>query len=725
MKKIILSIEGMTCSACSNGLEKYLNKQEGIISASVNLIMNSASIEYDDKKIKLEDLNRFVKEAGFSSLGKYVLNFEEKKDYRDRIKTIIIGILTVIIFYISMAHMFNFPEIPAFSYEVNPIANGITLFILTTIVIALGIDIVKSGLINLVHKTPNMDTLVTLGVLSGYLYSVYSMFQNDKLYFESSAMVIFFVKLGRIIENKNKNKTKEAIQRLVTITPKNAIIVKEGKEQTVTIDEVNKGDILVCRPGGKIAVDGEIVEGETHIDESFITGESKPVKKEISSKVLAGSINYDGYIKYKAEKIGRESTVSEIVKMVVEATNQKAPIGKIADSISGIFVPIVIILSIITFAIWMIITKDVSIAIKYFVSVLVVACPCSLGLATPLAIVVATGKATSKGILIKSGEALENARKINNILFDKTGTLTYGNLNISKLINYSEENDITIFKWIASIESKSEHPIAKSIVRYAENNNISLDSVEEFSSIPGKGVFGRIGNDEYYIGNRQIMIEKKISIDGIINDEEELTKLGNSILYIVKNDNVLALVGVKDTIRESSKELITSLKERKITPTMLTGDNDMTAKTIADELEIEEVLANCSPKDKALKVQELKKQGIVAMCGDGINDSISLVNADIGISIATGTDISINSANVILMNDNLEKIIELIDLSNKTLNIIKQNLFWAFVYNICMIPIASGLFSQFGLEINPIVGSAAMMISSIIVVLNSLRIKKF
>ncbi len=737
MKKIILSIDGMTCSACSNGLEKYLNKQDGVISASVNLIMNSASIEYDDKKLNIEDLNKFVKQAGFESLGKYKLNLEEKAHHKDKVKLIIIGIITLIVFYISMSHMLGLPHIESLSPDDNPLVYGLLLMILTTIVLVLGFDIIKNGFKNFIHKTPNMDSLIMLGVLSSFIYSVYEVIMISmsieyhslahSLYFESATMVIFFVKLGRLIESNNKNKTKTAIQKLVTITPKNAIVLREGKEKVVTIDEVQAGEVLVCKPGGKIAVDGEIIEGETHIDESFITGESTPVKKKASMKVLAGSINYDGYIKYKAEKIGRESTVSEIVKLVVEATSKKTPIEKTADKISGVFVPIVIAISIITLVAWLIISNDIGVAINYFVSVLVVACPCSLGLATPLAIVVASGLASSKGILVKSGDVLENSYKIKNFLFDKTGTLTNGNLQVSKIFNYSEEKDEDIIKYVASIEKKSEHPIAKAIVEYATLHKIETTECEDFKSIAGEGVYAKINADEFYIGNSKVLtnISEQNAISSLQANEDELTQNGNSILYVIKNNKVISLIGVKDIVRSTSAELISNLDKRNISSIMLTGDNEKTANVIANDLKISSIVSNCSPKEKSQKVKDYKKDGIVAMCGDGINDSISLIEADIGISISNGTDISINSANVVLMNDDLMKIIDLIDISKKTIKIIKQNLFWACIYNICMIPIACGLFKSLGLSINPIIGSAAMMISSIIVVLNSLRINSY
>ncbi len=732
MKKITLSIEGMTCSACSNGLEKYLNKQEGVEEANVNLVLSNATIKYDEKKLNQNDLDRFVKEAGFKSVGIYKFELEEKVSNKEKIKVLVICIVSLITFYISMAHMWNLPEVPLFACEKNPLNYAILLLFLSSIVLVFGFHILKNGYKNLIHKTPNMDTLVSIGVLSSYLYSVYKTYliANNieaisnamSLYYETVAVVIFFIEIGKYIENKNKNKTKDALKKLVTITPQNAVIIKDGDEKTVTLDEIKKGDIVICRPGEKIAVDGEITEGETHIDESFITGESIPVKRTIGMKVIAGSINYEGSIRYKAEKIGKESKVSEIVKMCVEATNTKAPIAKIADKISGVFVPIILVIAIISFLVWIIASKDFSVAINAFVSVLVVACPCSLGLATPLAIVVSTGVLLNKGILVKNAQCIENAGKIKNILFDKTGTLTNGKLKVSKIINYSEEKEEDVLKYVASLEKKSEHPIGKAVIEYAKEKQSMIVAVKGFESIAGEGIKGFIGKDLICVGNRKMINGLNIE-NNHINDEDEIANDGNSIMYVVKNNNILALIGVKDVLRNESKDLITKLKGKNVNSIMLTGDNEKTANIIAKELDIDNVISNCSPKEKAQKVKEYKENGITAMCGDGINDSISLINADIGIAIAEGTDVSIDSAEVILLKDNLIKILDLMDVSKKTIKVIKQNLFWAFLYNVCMIPVACGIFKHWGVEINPMIGSFAMMLSSLIVVLNSLKLK--
>ena len=731
MKKVLLKIDGMTCSACSSGLEKYLNKQDGIKSASVNLIMNNANIEYDDEKLTLEQVEKFVEKAGFTSLGIDNFEKEKKKDSNEKYKLVNISVISILTLYISMSHMVGLPVIPFFNMMKYPVNYAVSLLILTLVVLFLGRDILKNGYKNLIHKTPNMDTLVMIGVLASFVYSLYATIEIlkgrteyvESLYYESVVVVIFFIKIGKFIENKNKDKTKEALQNLMSITPKHATVMKYGKEAVVTLDEIKKDDIVICKPGEKIAVDGEIIEGETHINESFITGESVPVKRVVTSKVIAGSINYEGTIKYRAEKIGKDSTVSEIVRLVANATSTKAPIAKVADKVSGYFVPTVLAISLIAFSIWFVVSKDVRTALNIFVSVLVVACPCSLGLATPLAIVIASGNASRKGILIKTSEALENAHKVKTICFDKTGTLTTGNLSISEIYNYSNMSDEELLKKIASVENASEHPIARAIVTSAKNNNIEIESIENFTALVGLGVSANtLDGKRILIGNKKLMIQQGVQLKNQV-DEDALTNDGNSILFVSIDNNLVALLGVKDILKENASSVIKELKEKKIDVVMLTGDNEKTANIIANQLGIEKVFSNITPKEKAMRIKELKENGVVMMCGDGINDSVSLVTADIGISISSGTDIAMDSASVILMKDNLEKINDLIEISRKTIRNIKQNLFWAFFYNVCMIPIACGILEPFGITLNPMMAALAMTVSSLTVVLNALRLK--
>ena len=732
MKNIILSIEGMTCSACSNGLEKYLNKQNGIINVNVNLVMANASIDYDENILNQEKIEKFVKQAGFKSDGIFKEVKIEKENKAEKIKFIVYSILAIILIYISMGHMVNLPIPTVFNPHTNPIIYTSTLLVLTILFLIYGYDILRNGYINLIHRIPNMDTLVAIGVLSSFIYSLYGMYRVIKgdnsytmnLYFESSAIVIYFVKLGRYLDGINKDKTKEAIKKLVEITPNQATIEIDGKEKTITLDEIKKGNILISKPGEKIAVDGEIIEGKAHFDESFITGESKPVVKEVGQKVIAGSFNYDGYIRYKAERIGRESTVSEIVRLVIEASNTKAPIAKIADKISGYFVPTVLAISIITLVIYLLLGLEISTAISTFVTILVVACPCSLGLATPLAIVVSEGVCVNNGILVKKSEILETASKIDTIVFDKTGTLTYGKLKISKINNYSNLENKKLLQIVGSIEAKSTHPIGKAFLDYMEEEKLNRVEVNNFENISGYGVIGEIKEQKYILGNRK-MIEKYSISNTHIEDEKKFASEGNSIIYVVKNKEIIALIGVNDIVRDNAKSTIEELNKKNIKTIMITGDNKETAKNIGKKIGITEIIPNVLPKEKAEIIKKLKAENKkVMMCGDGINDSPALANSDIGVSVKSGTDIAMDSSDVILTKNDLNSILKLINISENTVRNIKQNLFWAFFYNVLMIPIAMGILRTIGISINPMIASLAMVFSSLTVIVNALRLKK-
>lgn len=732
MKSIILAIDGMTCSACSNGLEKYLNKQNGIYEANVNLVMANATITYDEQILNQEKIEKYVKQAGFKSLGLFKKFDIEKNNKKEKRKFIIFTILAIITMYISMGHMIGLPTIKFLNAEYNPINYAVSLLVLTIAFFGYGYDILKNGYKNLIHKIPNMDTLVAIGVVSSFIYSLYGMYMIIKghmhytmsLYFESTAIVIYFVKLGKYIDGISKNKTKDAIRKLVEITPNKAIIEVNGKQKEVTLDEIKKGDIIISKAGDKIAVDGEIIEGKTHLDESFITGESKPATKNVGDKVIAGSLNYDGFIKYKAEKIGKESTVSEIVKLVVEASNTKAPIAKIADKISGYFVPVVIIIAILSFIAYLILGYDFGTALSTFVTVLVVACPCSLGLATPLAIVVSEGICANNGILVKKSEILENASKINTVVFDKTGTLTYGRLRISQIYNYSNLSEEELIKIVGSIEEKSTHPIGKAFAEYMQENKIAKLEAKNIENIAGYGLTGEIDNKKIILGNRKII--QKFSIENkYLEDEKTLANNGNSIIYVANEKEILALIGVNDIVRKNAKNVIENLKNRNIKTIMLTGDNKETAEKIGKELGIDKVISNVLPSQKSETIKKLKEnKNKVMMCGDGINDSPALTNADIGVSVKSGTDIAMDSSDVILTKNDLDSILKLIKISEKTIKNIKQNLFWAFFYNCLMIPVAIGMLKPIGISINPMIASLAMVFSSFTVILNALRLKK-
>lgn len=708
MKKVILNIEGMTCSACSNGLEKYLNKQKGIKNAVVNLVMATAVVEYDEE-ITIKDINRYVEEAGFKSLGE---KQEEKNNHNFR-KAIIFSALGIILMYISMGHMLNLPIPELLDGMMHPKIYATTLLLLTTVFLIWGFDIIK----NIFHKMPNMDSLVGIGVLVNFIYSAYNtilIFKGQtnlvhNLYFESSAIIILFVKLGRMIDQKNKSKAVDTIKNLVTITPRNGVILRDGKEITVTINDIQKGDIVICRPGEKIAADGIITKGRTHTDEAFITGESKPVSKDVGSRVIAGSINYDGYIEYKAENIGKDSEISHIVNMVVEATNTKAPIARLADKISGYFVPTIFVIAVISFLLNLAVVRNGTQAINALVSVLVVACPCALGLATPLAMVVAIGNCTKNGILVKSSETLEASSKIDTVVFDKTGTLTQGKLAIQDK-EISKEN----MKILQSLEEHSNHPLAKSICENADN----LYSVEEFEEISGLGIKGKIKNQVYFAGNNKFIGDRE---NPYKNLEEEFSNKGESIVYLFTEKSVLGIVGLQDTIKPEMKEVINKLKQAQKQVIMLTGDNTNTANSIARELGIEKVISNVSPKEKLEKIKELNTNNNCLMIGDGINDSPALKTASIGVSVQNGTDITQDSADIILLNENMDSVYKILTIGYKTIKIIKQNLFWALFYNIAMVPLATGLLP---ITLNPMIASLAMTLSSFTVVINSLRLKR-
>ncbi len=715
MKKVVLNIEGMTCSACSNGLEKYLNKQKGVNNATVNLVMATALVEYDDSQITIKDLNRYVKEAGFKSLGEK----KEEKKSNEFAKLIVFAVLGVILMYISMGQMINLPIPKVLSMMDSPKVYSITLMLLSILFIIYGFDIIKNGVKNIIHKMPNMDSLVGVGVIVNFAYSLWNTIQvfmgNTELvhhlYFESSAIIILFVKLGRYIDKKNKDKAVDTIKNLVTITPKSGTILKDGKELNVTINEIQKGDIVVSKPGEKIAVDGTVVNGKTHTDESFITGESKPVSKRKGDTVIAGSINYDGYVEYKAEKIGRDSSISNIVKMVVEATNTKAPIARIADKISGYFVPAIFIIAVLSFILNFVITKDINQSILALVSVLVVACPCALGLATPLAMVVAIGNCSKKGILVKSSETLEAINKIDTIVFDKTGTLTTGKMTIVDGVY----NEVTL-KLLKSLEKNSNHPLAKSIC----GDEKDLFETDNFEEVPGLGVKGVINGKQYFAGNHKFV--EKMNVENKLKDNESVfASKGESIVYLFDEKETLLIIGLADTIKKDIVDTIKKLEKLNKKIVMLTGDNEKTARAIAKQIGIENVISNVNPEQKLDEIKALNKNNNVAMVGDGINDSPSLKAATVGISVENGTDISADSADVILLNENMDNIIKIFDIGKRTIRIIKENLFWALFYNVCMIPLATGLLP---IALNPMIASLAMTLSSLTVVLNSLRLLK-
>ncbi len=716
MKNIILNVGGMTCSGCSAGLEKYLNKQDGIFSASVNLVLATVKIEYDENLLDVNKLNKFIGEAGFTSYGE---EYNKNKRKPERLVLLIYTVLTILLMYISMGNMFKITMPNIVNMHFNPIIYSISLAAITFLYFIYGFDIIKSGIKNLVHRMPNMDSLIMIGVIVNYLYSLFNMilvFKGDMnglhhLYFEASAMTILFVKIGRFIDKNNRIKATDAVRGLVSVTPKKAVKLVDGEEKTVTINEISKGDIIVCRPGEKIAVDGIVRKGRTNINEALITGESKPVHKEVGNEVIAGSINCNGYIEYEAVRIGRETNISNIVKMVVEATNSKTEIQKFVDKVSGIFVPAIFIIAVLASILNFVIIKDISIAVNVFVTVLVVACPCALGIATPLAMVVSIGKLSKNGIFIKSSESLEILNGIKNIVFDKTGTLTNGKFSVVDK-NISDEN----MQVLQSIEFNSKHPIAQSICEFSDFNKIE---VTNFREIEGYGLQADIGNITYYVGSSKFVKEQCIN-NIYDNDEEKFLNNGYTIVYLFNNDGVLGIVGLADTVKDGVKELIQELKNMNKNIYMLTGDNEAAAKIIANEIGIDNIESNLTPKQKLVYVSNMNDDtNSVMMVGDGINDSPSLKSAAIGVSVEGGSDVSADSSDIILMNSNIGIISLLLKVGKKTNRIIKQNLFWAVFYNCLMIVIATGLLP---IHINPMIASMAMMMSSLMVVFNSLRL---
>lgn len=721
MKMVRLKVEGMTCSACSSGLEKFLKKQKGIFSATVNLVLGMIEVEYEN--LTVSDIEKYIEQAGFLSQGVYSYA-DDRKIYQNKKKNLIIfGLLLLFLMYLSMGSMLSLPEL--FPYSVYPISYGMLLLGISVLFLIYGFDVIKSGFVNLIHRMPNMDTLVLFSVAFSFFYSLYGLVQVwlgsfhflHQLYFESLCMILYFVKLGRFIENASKDKTTSTIQNLVTITPKKAVMKQGDAFVSVSLDEIKVGDVLVCRPGEKFAVDGDVVDGEGYVDESFITGESVPVLKKKDTLVLAGSVNYDNTIFYQAKKIGKETMVSNIVNMVVASLNQKSKVERIADKISSYFVPFIFGVAVVSFIIKMLLGLSFSVSFHTFVTVLVVACPCALGLAVPLVISVSYGICANKGIVIKKGDVLEKMRDIDKVVFDKTGTLTYGKLSVFKVFSYSVDHYF-LLKVVRSLESYSVHPIASAFPKE------DLLSVSNFSLISGMGIEGDIEGKHYYVGSLKLL--KKLGIRQTYSkDYKNLIGRGCSVLYLADETQVLGLIGVVDVVRENMKEVISQLKELGISSVMLTGDNLEVGKRVAKELGIEEVHADVLPQDKAAIIQRyVSSSNQVVMVGDGVNDAIALVEATVGISVSNGTDVANDASDVILMNHNLSNLVDFIMISKKANLILRENLFWAFFYNICMIPIAVGVLEPWGVVLNPMLASLFMTISSLMVVFNSLRLMK-
>lgn len=733
-------IEGMTCAACAKAVERICRKLDGVEEASVNIATEKLTITFNPSVTRVSDIKNAINKGGYKALNIDDANSSNNSDKKfDEMKGlwrrfIISLIFTIPLLYVSMGHMIGLP-IPTF---LNPSYNALNFalaqLILTIPVAYEGRNFFKIGFKALITKNPNMDSLISIGALAAVFYGIFALIQISKgnnhytheLYFESAATILTLITLGKYLESITKGKTSEAIKKLMNLAPKMATVIKDDKEILIQLDEVMTNDILVVKPGEKLPVDGVIIEGETSIDESMLTGESMPVDKSIGSNVIGASINKNGYIKYKATKVGNDTALAQIIKLVEDAQGSKAPIAKLADIISGYFVPIVISLAIISSLAWYISGKDVVFSLTIFISVLVIACPCALGLATPTAIMVGTGKGAENGVLIKSGEALETTHKINTIIFDKTGTITEGKPKVTDIITISGDKE-TILSMAASCEKASEHPLGEAIVNYAKDNNIDFKPVEYFKSISGKGIEAFIENKKIFIGNSRLMIENNIHMkDGDVIGEN-LSKEGKTPMFMSVDGELSCIIAVADTVKLSSSKAIDVLHSMGISVIMITGDNYNTAKAIANQVNIDNVIAEVLPENKAEEVKKLQKKGkVVAMVGDGINDAPALAASDIGIAIGSGTDIAIESADIVLMRSDLMDVPTAINLSKKTILNIKENLFWAFGYNSLGIPVAMGIWYAFGGKLlNPMIAALAMSFSSVSVLLNALRLKGF
>ncbi len=744
-KKLELTVEGMTCASCSAAVERAVKKLPGIKSASVNLTTNRAMVEYDPSAVKLFAIKQAIVKAGYTPVDieeKAARDAEGERRakalHNQRTRLIIAVVFSLPVLYIAMSHMFPGLKLPIPYFMGShdfPLIFALVQLFLTVPVILAGSRFFTVGIKTLVKGAPNMDTLVAIGTGSAFIYGVYATVMiylgefhfSQYLYFESAAVVITLVMLGKYLEAVSKGKTSEAIKKLMGLKPKTAVILVDGAEMEVPLDEVSVGDTVLVRPGSVIPVDGVVIEGITSVDESMLTGESLPVDKHPDSDVTGGSINQEGLIKFQASKVGEDTALSKIIKLVEEAQGKKAPIAKIADIISGYFVPVVLGIALVSAVIWALTGKDFNFVLNVFVSVLVIACPCALGLATPTAIMVGTGKGAELGILIKGGEALETTYRIKTVVFDKTGTITEGKPVLTDTRVYGTVREEEALSLTASAERGSEHPIARAILEGAEKRNIALTEPESFKAVPGRGIDAMIRGKRVLAGNVKLMAENHIDTAAADADAAALASKGRTLMYVAVDGSLAALMAAADTVKATSRAAIQKLKALGVEVAMITGDNANTAAVIAKEVGIDRVLADVLPQDKAGEVKKLQQdKRKVAMVGDGINDAPALVQADVGIAIGTGTDVAVESADVVLMRGDLNEVPAAIGLSRATIRNIKQNLFWAFIYNLAGIPVAAGLLYVFGGPLlNPVFAGAAMALSSVSVVSNALRLKRF
>lgn len=747
-------VTGMTCSACSSRVEKCVANLDGVKEVSVNLLTNSMQVEYDEQNLSSHKIIEEVKKAGYGASLSGVENQASAKTdlpkenpieiqmHQMKMRTIWSFVFLIPLMYVSMGHMIGLP-LPGFlAGTENAVGFALTQFLLCIPVIVINRAYYTKGFSTLLHRAPNMDTLIALGSTASLIYGIFAIYRMGyglgvqdmvlvhqylhDLYFESAVMILALINVGKYLEARSKGKTSEAITKLMDLAPKTAVVERQGKTIEIPIEQVVKGDLVVVKPGESVPVDGMILEGVTSIDESAITGESIPVEKQPGDTVIAATINKAGYIKAQATKVGNDTTFSQIIRLVEDASASKAPIAKIADRIAGVFVPIVMTIAVVTAIVWIIAGASFEFALSCAISVLVISCPCALGLATPVAIMVGTGKGAENGILIKSGEALEITHSIHSIVLDKTGTITQGKPAVTD-ISAEEIGERELLRIAASLEVKSEHPLAEAIMDKAREQGIEPIPTQDFQAVPGKGIRARIDGAMCYAGNQKLMEEEGIEYSAALPAVNRMAEEGKTPLLFAKEKKFIGMIGAADVVKPTSKRAIDELKHLGIEVIMLTGDNERTAHAIQKQLDIDTVIAEVLPQDKEREVSKLQQAGkTVAMVGDGVNDAPALARADVGIAIGAGTDVAIESADVVLMKNDLLDVVTAIKLSKAVIKNIKENLFWAFFYNACGIPLAAGVFYQaLGWKLSPMFGAAAMSLSSFFVVSNALRLRFF
>ena len=747
MKREVLKISGMTCAACSARIEKVVSKIEGVESVTVNLTTEKLSAYIDEEVADVQKIKAAVERAGFgwSELKEGSQQADEDRQKKEREinllwkKFIVSAVFSLPLLYISMGSMLSFLSflpIPEYLEPMNyPLNFALVQILLTIPVLIAGNRFYVVGFRAIRMKSPNMDSLIAMGTTAALIYSLYSTWQIyqgnmgfvEGLYFETAGVIITLILLGKSMEAVSKGRTSEAIKKLMGLAPKTATVIKNGKEIEISIDDVEENDIVLVKPGAKIPVDGEITEGFTSVDESMLTGESMPVDKKVGDSVFAATINKNGLIRFRATKVGDNTALAQIIKLIEDAQQSKAPIAQMADIVSGYFVPTVFVIAIASFALWMLSGETLSFSLTIFVSVLVIACPCALGLATPTAIMVGTGKGAENGILIKGGEALETTHKINTIIFDKTGTITEGKPTVTDIITTGIMDSDSLLQITASAEKGSEHPLGDAIVKSAEDKGLELYPIEHFESITGQGINATIQGKQLLIGNIRLMQEMDIAVEAVLKEADTLAAQGKTPMYIALDSKLAGIIAVADVVKPGSAKAVKKLMEMGIEVAMITGDNRRTAEAIAKQVGITRVLSEVLPQDKSGEVKKLQQEGRrVAMVGDGINDAPALVQSDIGIAIGSGTDVAMESADIVLMHSDLMDVVTAIQLSKSTIRNIKQNLFWAFAYNVAGIPLAAGVLHIFGGPLlNPIFAAAAMSLSSVSVLSNALRLRRF